>query len=60
MKNLNKVIKLLQRQDYEDELLTKVLPCVPNMVQDYVILMFNGWNVKLHPDGTWTVEDTSK
>lgn len=61
MKNLTKVVKLLGKAVYdEDGLLTKVLPCVPNKVQNYVTIMFSGWNVKLHPDGTWTVEDTSK
>jgi hypothetical protein len=42
----------------ENELLVKCLPSIPNNFISFVQLGFDGWNVRLYPDGTWKVEDT--
>ena len=57
MKRLKKVLDLLELQDYDDSDCTKVLITVPNIVDKDVTLMFNGWKVKLHDDGKWSVKE---
>jgi hypothetical protein len=60
MNSVAEVVELLSRQDYDEQDMTKVLPCVPNISTDDVTLLFSGWKIVLKPDGTWIVKDTSK
>ena len=41
-----------------NELLTEVLVSAPNAFDKNYTIMFSGWNVELHPDGTFTANDT--
>lgn len=56
-KELDKVVKLLQQEEYRDEMTTTVLPSIPNVAMDYVTLQFSGWEIQLHPDGKWLVKN---
>jgi hypothetical protein len=55
---LEKVLNLLDLETFDDNNLTKVLITIPNIVDKDITLMFNGWNIKLHDDGTWTAKKT--
>ena len=42
----------------DNELLVKTMVSIPNIAITHYTICFSGWNVQLHPDGTWSVEDT--
>ena len=54
------MLELLGDVDYDNLGFAKVLITVPNIVDKDVTFLMSGWNIKLHSDGTWTVEITSK
>lgn len=58
--SLQTVVDLLTKTPAceHNELLVECLPSVPNVATKDVELRFSGWNVKLHPNGTWSVTDT--
>lgn len=60
MKNLETIVTLLGMTPAceHNELLVECLPSVPNVATKDVELRFSGWNIKLHPDGTYSVTDT--
>lgn len=54
------VVALLQKTSpsSHNEMLMEILPSIPNAFVKDVEFGFSGWNIKLHPDGTWSVKDT--
>lgn len=54
------VVALLQKTPTSEhsDLMRDVLASVPNVASNDVEFRFSGWNIKLHPNGTWTVADT--
>ncbi len=58
MKELHRVVDALTKTNpcEHNELLMEVLPSVPNKFNDCVEIGFNGWRIKLHPNGRWSLE----
>ena len=58
---MKELLKLIERDaNIDGSDFSNVFITVPNIVDKDVTLMFNGWNIKLHPNGKWTLKDTSK